>query len=152
MMDLPEQISQQNEIIDIINSLFIYTDQKDWKNVMKCLADEVLFDMTSIAGGQPAKIPSQQIVKGWEEGLKKIQQVHHQAGNYRVSLTGDGADVFCYGIAFHYLPNSSNNNTRTFIGSYDFHLQKAGSAWKIDKFKFNLKFIDGNKDLESSTD
>jgi hypothetical protein len=27
---------------------------------------------------------------------------------------------------------------------------KSGAAWKIDSFKFNLKFIDGNPDLEKS--
>jgi hypothetical protein len=149
-LDKPEQISEQNAIIDTINSLFIYTDQKDWENVLKCLADDVLFDMTSMTGGESGRLSAKQIVDGWKEGLKKIQQIHHQAGNYRVSFTGEGADAFCYGVALHYLPNPSNNNTRTFVGSYNFHLIKPGSAWKIDKFKFNLKFIDGNKDLESS--
>jgi hypothetical protein len=39
-------------------------------------------------------------------------------------------------------------NNRVFVGSYDFHFLKIGGVWKIDKFKFNLKFIEGNKGLE----
>lgn len=50
----------------------------------------------------------------------------------------------------HYLPNNSGRNSRTFVGSYDFHLKKKGDRWQIDLLKFNLKFIDGNPDLESS--
>jgi hypothetical protein len=63
---------------------------------------------------------------------------------------GNEAELFCYGIALHYLPNPTNRNTRTFVGSYDFHLLRTHGAWKIDRFKFNLKFIDGNKDLEAA--
>lgn len=36
------------------------------------------------------------------------------------------------------------------MGSYDFHLSKADDRWEIDRFRFNLKFIDGNPDLEGS--
>jgi SnoaL-like domain len=63
---------------------------------------------------------------------------------------GDEAQAFCYGIAFHYLPNPTVKNTRVFVGSYDFHLRREDERWRIDQFKFNLKFIDGNLDLEKS--
>lgn len=59
-------------------------------------------------------------------------------------------EVFCYGVAWHYLQNKTDRNTRTFVGSYDFHLVNQDGEWKIDRFKFNLKFIDGNPDLEKS--
>jgi hypothetical protein len=34
-----------------------------------------------------------------------------------------------------------------FVGGYDFHLLQDGE-WRIDLFRFNLKFIDGNVELE----
>ena len=67
-----------------------------------------------------------------------------------MTLQGDRAAAFCYGIAYHYLPNASGRNTRTFVGSYDFELEKDGGAWHIRSFKYNLKFLDGNLNLESS--
>jgi hypothetical protein len=90
------------------------------------------------------------IVAAWETGLKPLKAIHHQAGNYLVEVNGTNAEAFCYGIASHYLPNKSNKNTRTFVGSYEFELQKDSGRWRIAKFKFNLKYIDGNPDLESS--
>jgi hypothetical protein len=69
-------------------------------------------------------------------------------GNYPVTTKGDEADVFCYGIALHYLPNRSGQNTKRFVGSYDFHLKKQKKSRYIDRFRFNLKFIDGNVNLE----
>lgn len=150
MEKLLEEMLAREAVIATINRLFIYTDERDWPAVKDCLAAEVHFDMTSVVGGEPAVVSAEQIVAGWEQGLKPLQAIHHQAGNHIVSVQGGEANAFCYGIASHYLPTRSGNNVRVFAGSYDFHLvQQAGGGWKIDRFRFNLKYIDGNKDLEA---
>lgn len=140
--------SDRDRIIETINLLFIGTDQRDWERVTALFAPKVLFDMTSLAGGTPVTVTPREIVAGWDKGLKPLKAVHHQAGNYIVSVNGDEADAFCYGIATHYLPTKSGRDTRTFAGSYDFHLVKQDGVWWIDRFRFTLKYIDGNKDLE----
>jgi hypothetical protein len=35
-----------------------------------------------------------------------------------------------------------------FVGSYDLHLQRVEGRWQIDGFRFTLKYLDGNADLE----
>ncbi len=140
---------EKDKIIEVINQLFISTDNRDWSKVKNCFSSEVLFDMTSMAGGEPVTLTSQQIVDAWDKGLKALKSIHHQAGNYMVNINEDQADAFCYGIASHYLPNKTNRNTRLFVGSYNFHLTKKYQSWRIDQFKFNLKYIDGNPNLEA---
>jgi hypothetical protein len=71
-----------------------------------------------MVGGDPVRLTPQEIVASWQKGLKSF-----------------------------YLPNKTNQNTRIFVGSYDFHLIKNGENWQIDKFKYNLKYIDGNPNL-----
>jgi hypothetical protein len=137
-------------IVDIINTLFIGTDSRRWELVRSCFAPSVLFDMSSLGAGEPRQKTPDEIVAAWEEGLKPIQAVHHQVGNYLVNVDGARASAFCYGIAIHYLPNPTQANTRTFVGSYDFGLEKAGDRWRITAFKFTLKYVDGNLKLESS--
>lgn len=149
MADLFETLLKKDQIIGVINDLFVGTDNRDWAKVKGCLADTVLFDMTSLAGGTPSTLTPQQIVDAWDQGLKPLKAVHHQAGNYFVNVQGHKATAHCYGIVYHYLPNKTNKNTRTFVGSYDFHLRETASNWQIDQFKFNLKFIDGNPNLEA---
>jgi hypothetical protein len=150
MTDQYKILLEKDAIIDVVNQLFISTDNREWTKVKACFTDEVLFDMTSMAGGKPATMTSQQIVEAWDKGLKPLKAIHHQAGNYVVTINNHAAEVFCYGIALHYLPNKTNQNTRTFVGSYNFHLVKKDSHWQIDKFKFKLKYIDGNPNLEAS--
>lgn len=141
---------EKDRVIETVNRLFINTDNRDWPKVKALFAPRVLFDMTSLAGGQPATISPQEIVDGWDKGLKALKAIHHQAGNYLVDAKNNEATAFCYGVAWHYLPNKTGRNTRTFVGSYDFHLIKQDGEWIIDQFKFNLKFIDGNPALEKS--
>ena len=128
----------KDRIAEVVHRLFIRTDQRDWEGVRACFAPEVLFDMTSLAGGEPVRRTPEEIAAGWEEGLRAVQVIHHQAGNLLIDVRGDEADAFCYGTASHYLPNPSGRNTRVFVGSYDFHLARQGGEWRIDRFRFTL--------------
>jgi hypothetical protein len=145
-----ETIVDQMKVVETINRLFVGTDNRNWALVRSCFAPRVMFDMSSMGAGEPGQLTPEEIVSAWDAGLKPLRSIHHQAGNYLVDVSGTKADAFCYGIASHYLPNKSNRNTRTFVGSYEFHLLKEGGCWRITAFKFNLKYIDGNPDLESS--
>ena len=145
-----ENLLEKEKVTETVNRLFIGTDNRDWDTVRQIFASEVLFDMTSVTGGKPVTLTPQEIVAAWEKGLKPLKAIHHQAGNYLVSVNMKEADVFCYGIASHYLPNKTNQNTRLFVGSYNFHLIKQKENWQIDMFKFNLKYMDGNLKLEAT--
>ena len=147
--DLSDLIEKEN-VLKTVNSLFVSTDNREWTEVKKCFSDSVLFDMKSLTGIESSVISAEDIVNAWDNGLKDLQAIHHQVGNYMVEIKNNEADVFCYGTASHYLPNRTGNNVRTFVGSYNFHLVKSNSSWKIDRFKFNFKYLDGNADLENS--
>jgi hypothetical protein len=149
-MSEPELLIEKDAVATVVNKLFISTDNRDWDSVKECFSESVLFDFTSAGGGEPAVLSPEQITNGWQEGLKNLKAIHHQSGNFIIDIDNETAHVFCYGIAIHYLPNSKGQNTRTFVGSYNFQLVKRNSLWLINKFRFNLKFIDGNSDLEKS--
>jgi hypothetical protein len=145
-----EKVIDRTRIVETINRLFIGTDNRDWELVKSCFAQNVLFDMSSLSGNAPEELTPDVIVGAWDSGLKPLQAIHHQAGNYLVDIDGAKAKAFCYAVASHYLPNKSGRNTRSFVGSYEIGLSKENGRWRITRFKFNLKYIDGNPDLEGS--
>lgn len=149
MIDLATLVAK-DEIGACIYRLFIATDQRDWDAVRGCLADLVLLDMTSLAGGAPTTLTAVQIADAWEAGLKPIEHVHHQAGNLQIAVDGDTASAFCYGIALHYRSTRLGQNVRRFVGSYDFGLERESRGWVISSFRFNVKFVDGNLELEKT--
>jgi hypothetical protein len=134
------EVHDRLAVQDGINELFLATDLKDWERVKATFADEVVFDMTSLAGGEPSTMTPQAIADAWAEGLGPVEAVHHQTGNYVVQVNGDMASASCYGTATHYRPNEEKSLTY-FVGSYDFHLVRAATGWKIDRFRFNKKYV-----------
>jgi hypothetical protein len=51
-------------------------------------------------------------------------------------------------MASHFRRNRTGRNSRVFVGSYDLHLIRVEDRWLIDSFRFNLKFLEGNADLD----
>jgi hypothetical protein len=138
---------EQWNVLDATRRLFILTDEKDWNAVRSAFTPTVHFDMTSLAGGAPQVLPAETIVQGWEQGLQNLTAVHHQTGNELVTVHGDQAHVFCYGIALHHRTTPDRTYTRRFVGSYDLDLVKVSGTWKISGFTFHLKFIDGDVEI-----
>lgn len=149
--DLLRTLTAKDAIADVVTRLFVATDARDWPAVQQCLAPSVRLDMTSLTGGVPVTLEPAAITAMWGEGFHLLQAVHHQIGNLRITVAGDRATAFCYGIATHYRPTPSGRNVRTFVGSYDLGLVRLGAEWRIDEFRFNLKYLDGNLDLEHDT-
>jgi hypothetical protein len=153
MTDLSTLVAK-DQIATRIHQLFVATDARDWPRVRACFADTVRFDMTSLAGGEPVDLTPAQIAGAWAAGLEPMEHVHHQAGNLLIAVDGDEAIAFCYGIALHYRTTRSGDNVRRFVGGYDFRLRRGGghpaTDWVITSFRFDVKFVDGNRDLERS--
>jgi hypothetical protein len=149
MDEQARQLAAKDAILDVVNELFLATDRRDWEAVRACFTPSVVFDMTSLAGGAPTTLTPAEIAAGWEAGLRPIEAIHHQTGNQRVRLLGEHrAAAFCYGTATHFRRRADGRNVRTFVGSYDFELAREGGTWRIALFRFNLKYLDGNLELE----
>jgi hypothetical protein len=149
MQKSSDYLFEKDKITELINNLFIFTDKCDWNNVQKCFAEKVYFDMTSMGAESAVVLSPGQITDMWDDGLKNLEAVHHQTGNLKIDISDEKAVAFCYGTASHFKKTTSGKNTRTFVGSYNFHLTKSNDDWRIDSFKFNLKYVDGNLNLET---
>jgi len=143
-----EALLDKDAIGAVLTRLFVATDERDWAAVQACFDASVVFDMTSLGAPKAVTLSPAQIADAWRDGLRPIESVHHQVGNVRIDCVGDRAKASCYGIAYHCRSTKSGRNTRVFVGTYDVELRRAAPAWRITHFRFNLKFIDGNLELE----
>ena len=144
---MDQNFTEREQIVEVLNKLFQFTDNQEWRRLIdEVFSYYVWLDMTSM-GGTAEEVTSTQICNMWEEGFKDLDAVHHQAGTYTINMAGDSAEATGYSIASHYKEKAKNGNTREFVGSYEFHLTKADGIWKIDRMKYNLKYLTGNADL-----
>ena len=141
---------EKDAVISVLNRLFRAVDERDWTQIAGCFAPDVLLDMTSLAGGEPEITTPAAIIEGWKQALSHLDAVHHQAGNYEVRVRGSRADARCHGTAFHYLLNETGQTVRRYVGTYDFGLEKHRGSWNVSLLRYNVKFVDGNLDLEGT--
>lgn len=78
---------ERDRIAEVINTLFVATDTRDWERVRGCFALQVTFAMTSVAEGVPARLSPQEITAGWDAGLRPIE-----SGPHRVRPASDDAE------------------------------------------------------------
>ncbi len=139
--------TEREEIIEIVNKLFIYTDYQEWEKLQnEVFTPNVFLDMSSLVA-EATTLTSQEICSNWKTGFEGLDAVNHLAGNYLVTITDKEADVFAYATATHFKESATNGKIREFVGSYDLHLVKTENGWRIDKFKYNLKYAIGNMDM-----
>lgn len=142
------EFTVKEQIIETVHKLFIYTDNQEWKKLQKEVFSEFVdFDMSSL-GGEISKKSSIDICNEWKQGFEGIDSINHLAGNHLVKINNNSAEVFIYATATHFKESAIKGNTREFVGSYNLHLVKNTEQWKIDKFKYNLKYMTGNLDLK----
>ena len=140
-------MSPKEEIIETINKLFVFTDNRNWDGLKKeVFSDRVQFDMSS-ARGPRTIMSADAICELWDEGFKGIDYVNHLAGNYIVTVQGNKATAFVYATATHYKESALKGKTREFVGTYDIELVNENFNWRITLFRYNLKYMTGNLDL-----
>ncbi|TYA65948.1 nuclear transport factor 2 family protein [Seonamhaeicola marinus] len=133
-------------IQEVITSLFVNTDKRNWAEVEAQFAPKVALDYSSMTGNKAEELTPTQITEAWKKVLPGFTHTNHQIGNFITTVKNASAKVFCYGTATHYLKDSKGD-VWIVVGSYDFNLEKSGSKWKIVSMTFNFKYQDGNEML-----
>ena len=142
-----EHFSLREQVIEVVNKLFIYTDNQDWDKLQKEVFTELIaFDMSSL-GSEVKTTTAKEVCETWQKGFEGIDAINHLASNYLVTIKELTADVFAYATATHYKKSAKKGNTREFVGTYNLHLIYTEKGWRIDVFKYNLKYVNGNVEL-----
>ncbi|MEO6720624.1 MAG: nuclear transport factor 2 family protein [Ferruginibacter sp.] len=142
-------IETKLELTGLANKLFMYTDSRDWQKLIdEVFTEYVDFDMSSAGAGPAKNLKALEICKMWKQGFHGIDSVHHQAGHYLITVNETSAEIYAYAVAMHFKKVATKGNTRSFVGSYNLQATNTEQGWRLTGFTYNLKFIDGNKELE----
>ncbi|WP_107657656.1 nuclear transport factor 2 family protein [Nocardia suismassiliense] len=133
-------------IVDVITRLFVYTDQGRWDDLATAVFTPKV-DFDGGFGGPAGERAAADIVEDWRVGLAELDEVHHQSGNHLIELAGDTATVHADAIAVHVKNSATNGKTRTFVGSYVLGTERTPDGWRVNRFHYHLKVVDGNADL-----
>ena len=127
----------------------MYCDDRRWDDLCsEVFTPELYFDMSSAGAGEPSTIKATDLCRMWAQGFDGLDAVHHQAGHYLIDIAEEDADIYAYAVATHYKRAARKGSIRTFVGSYNLEAVKTKEGWRLDLFRYNLKYVDGNASME----
>jgi hypothetical protein len=121
----------------------IAVDRKDWAKARAHFADTVRVDFTSLAGGQPDTIKSDDLIKSWSANLGPKKQSHHQRGHGLVTINGDKATIYSQGYAWNRMEGNGDPLWEVW-GNYTHDLIRTPAGWKVTSFTFEKTYERGN--------
>ena len=140
-------MSVQEQLTELVNKLFVYTDSRNWDGLQnEVFSERVFLDMTSL-GGNAEEHSARTICDMWAEGFNDLDAINHLGGNYLFETAENTATIFAYATATHYKDSAKNGKTREFVGTYDLKAIRTESGWRIYSFVYHLKYMNGNLDL-----
>jgi len=84
--DTVRRLVDEAEVRRVVDGIDLATDAKDWGLCRGYFTDEIFADFTSLAGGEPGRMPADDLVNAWKTNLYAEKLSHHMRTNHRISL------------------------------------------------------------------
>lgn len=125
----------------VLEAFPVLADKRDWEGLRACFADEVDFDYTSVAGGEPARVKADDLVAGWKAGLERYDHTKHNFSAPTVQIDGSAATATFTGQATHV----HGDKRWSCGGDYEFKLTLTPQGWKVSAARFEMKWEQGER-------
>lgn len=139
------QTSVEDElaIIRVANAIDAAVDRKDWAKARGFFADQIRVDFTSLSGGEPATIKSDDLINGWTSNLGSRKTSFHLRGNHLVEVEGDRGTIYSHAYAWNRLEGQGDPLWEVW-GHYTYDLIRTPAGWKVTSFTFVKTHERGN--------
>ncbi|TFL16353.1 nuclear transport factor 2 family protein [Jannaschia formosa] len=130
------------EMVRIADAIDGAVDAKDWALARSFFTDEIFVDFTSLAGGEPATIPADGLIAGWQSNLTAEKTSFHLRGNHRITFEGeDAAIMVSHGYAWNRMERgalSENGGEALWEvwGTYEHGFSRTEDGWRVDAMSF----------------
>ncbi|MEM9750116.1 MAG: nuclear transport factor 2 family protein [Pseudomonadota bacterium] len=131
-------------LISIADGLDAAVDAKDWETARGYFADEVRIDFSSLDGGPPSTISSDELIGFWRANLFAEKTSFHLRGNHVIDIDGDVAEMTSHGYAWNKLPGLEGGDFWEVWGVYEYAFARRGDEWKLTAFTFKATHQRGN--------
>ena len=129
-----DELDIRNTVDEVDNAC----DLKEWKRLRTYFADDIDVDFTSLAGGEPMRITSDQLIDAWRTNLFANKKTFHQRGNHVICLDGERATVFSKGYAFNLLEDGPVTGLWEVWGNYTHTLIRTPDGWIVDGMRLDV--------------
>jgi len=140
-----KRLVDEAEIRGVVDGIDLATDAKDWELCRSYFTVEIFANFTSLAGGEPARMPANDLVNAWRTNLYADKLSHHMRTNRRISLREDNAEVFSKGYALNILERDTGSDLWEVWGEYTHTLERTPEGWRCSGMTFTVTHARGNE-------
>jgi hypothetical protein len=146
-------LADEHAIREIVDLLFIYTDQKAWVKARSLFTDGLLeIDMSSLNGGTSVQMTADELLTGFDVGLHEGKTSHHLASNYHITIEGDQAEVWAHGYSWNrLLAAPAGADLWETWGNYRLSLLRTATGWQLSAFRYFAKYNRGDEAVRTHT-
>ncbi len=145
-----QALEDERAILDLIDTLDLAVDAKDWANARAAFDDTVQADFSSL-GGAPGAISADELIASWRANLYVGKPSFRMHSGAVTRIDGDRAHVGANGYAWNALPQRAENNLWEVWGRYDFDLARTPLGWRITGMKFVALHQRGDESVRTET-
>ena len=138
-------LADEAEVRRVVDGIDVATDAKDWGLCRGHFTDEIHVDFTSLAGGEPGRMPADDLVGAWSTNLYADKLSHHMRTNHRITVEGDRAEVFSKGYALNILRRETGSDLWEVWGDYTHTLERTPQGWRCSGITFVVTHARGNE-------
>jgi ketosteroid isomerase-like protein len=143
--DPDRAVADREAIRNVVDEIDNAVDAKDWAHCRSLFAEEVYADFTSLAGGEPGRVPADGLVGAWRTNLYADKKSFHMRSNHRITLDGDRAEVFSKGYALNILGRPTGSDLWEVWGHYTHTLERSTEGWRCTGMSFVVVHARGNE-------
>ena len=140
-----QPLADRMEIIRVVDEIDNFVDAKDWSRCRGYFTDEIYADFTSLAGGEPGRIPADTLVGAWSTNLYADKLSFHMRTNHRVTIDRDRAEVVSKGYALNILRRNTGSDLWEVWGIYTHTMERTAQGWKCSGMTLALTHARGNE-------
>ena len=140
-----QELADREEIRHVVDEIDNAVDAKDWELCRGFFTDEIHADFTSLAGGEPGRMPAGDLVGAWRTNLHAEKKSHHMRTNHRIEIDGDRAEVFSKGYALNILSRPTGSDLWEVWGDYLHTLERTPQGWRCSGMALVVTHARGNE-------
>lgn len=130
-------------ITNIVESVAVLADNRNFTALEQLFADEVMVDYTSLQGGDPELKSPQTLMTEWAGLLPGFDLTRHNVSNVQVAISHPRAVATAEVVADHY----AGDLHWQVSGNYRYELAKSGDQWHITAVTFDRTGEAGTRDI-----
>lgn len=146
-----KRVVDESEIARVAVSIDDAVDRKDWQAARSFFEDQIEVDFSTL-GGEPSRIPADQLISNWKTTLPEQKPSFHLAGAPLITINGDEATLIERGYAWNkLLGRPAGNDLWEVWGVYEEKMKRSGDTWRVTSFKFIKTYERGDPSIRTAT-